>query len=270
MAPPYRERHFKTSLKDRMGGILSKRPYAPAVVVVEVFFRKAMGERYFNGRTFFGGLIALIILRFFLSLTPYALTIGERVFDRVHLIDGVILLYGLLSLSHFIGQWRRRHRSGDPFRSQMSYSYFIGRSRFQFLGKALRLRDPAGFTYRFVEPLIVFIIAVMAIPISFLIALAVGMTAFRLFWENSRILALEWEEELDRRDGQILAKTQARQMRVSEGVELPPLPPAAPAKKRSNRLKSSHSKKSSSSAPSVEDALQNLDPQLRNLGRKSS
>jgi len=74
------------------------------IIVFEVFFRYKMGERYFNFHAFKGGFYRLLIIRF-LFILGKDFSIGYP----FHPLDGVLALYVLFSLFHWVQKIGRAH-----------------------------------------------------------------------------------------------------------------------------------------------------------------
>lgn len=244
-----RDRHFKNG-KDFRKTLLSYRRYSAVVSVIEVFCRVGMGERYFNGRNFLGGLVGLIVFRFFIASS------------KVHYFDVFITLYILLSLYHFIVQWRRRAKRNSH------YSYFLGYSRFEFIAKAMRFKDTQYVTYKFIEPLIVLLLVLPIMTYSFFLGIVAIIGAGRLWWENSKVLAREWQEHLDRRDNEIYA-THVRQNMTDIG-DSKVIAPSHVKAKQPKKQKNNSINQPKRATPSVQEALNNLSPKLKSLGKKGN
>lgn len=261
----------------------SARRYSVLVIILEVLLRTELGSRYLNGRSFFGGLVGLVVLRFFEAMNPATYTINETVFGALFFFDGFIILYVVMSFWHFWLQWRHRFIYDDELSES---SYYLGHSRLAFIGKLFSSRYYAEITYYFVEPLTVLLLAIPIASHSFFLGVVTALAALRLWWENAKAMNEERQRKLDRIDnlkyGRYVQQTSPYYQPLRTGKTA--YPHRAKRVKKSSwfgflRPKKTHKRPKSSGEESpspklkdmgkpnaVEKALNNLDPDLRDLG----
>lgn len=240
----------------------SMRRYSVLVTIVEVFFRKNMGVRYFTWRTCLGGLVLLLLIRFFYSYPYIKPELWEYMALKLYYVDGFIGAYLLLSFYHF---WQQ---SNYEAQGKDIHTFDIGDSRFFFIGKWFSSKKYAHITYRIIEPLILLLLVVPVLSISLLMGFFTFVTVFRLWWVNSTVL-----NQIKRRGWNIIDRkieagelqyrmSQKRAQEKQTVVQPQSRPPIKQHQHQNNSTPSTRSK------PSVKDALKNLNPKLRDLGKK--
>lgn len=242
----------------------SYRRYSVLVIIVEAFFRKNMGERYFNGRSVLGGLVGLVVLRFFQSFDQSQAMVGEVTFAWVHFFDVFIIAYILLSLWHFIGHLRHRNTHKEE------HSYYMGDSRWAFVARGLGIKRYSTPTFYVVEPLMLLLLAIPIFIYSFFLGIITILAAFRLWWENSKSLNQYWQEELNRRDSLKYGRHVQRKDKHLHQLENRPNHTSTKRKPLFQRKKEKQSQptKVRSAPPSIQEALDNLSPNLKKMGKK--
>ena len=219
-------RRQRELIKDQRQKIISQRRtargffsnrYILIVAVIEIFFRKYMGERYFTHGIFFAGLVGLLALRFWVSYPNFFSFVSYDVF-----LIAYVVMSGLhfTTLSKLKDMGIRRH------------SYYIGDSRFAFLGKYLNSKNPNFAAWVYIEPLVVFLLVVPIIMLTNSLLLGIGAVigGARLWYENWRTVRDFRHDELDRLDGQIVSSHVAGTMDETTEVETlspPPVPRTA-------------------------------------------
>ena len=182
-------------------------------VPIEVFLRRDFGERYFTKANFFAGLIVLIVFRFASSmlsmLNPFSWLSASGTPSPESWLGPITKYYFYFSVAHFLRIWWN-DIMGNPvhsFSSGRSWLRPIGWLIMKFLNLFLNgavrllfkimpsakqerlegalpvLRDSDVFTERFVEPFLVFILA--------LVASAAGQTS-TFFWLLFSVMALNF------------------------------------------------------------------------------
>lgn len=197
-------------------GFFSNR-YILIVAVIEVFFRKYMGERYFTRGMFFAGLVGLLALRFWVSYPNFFSFVSYDIF-----LIAYVAMSGLhfTTLSKLKNMGIRRH------------SYYIGDSRFAFFGKYLNSKNPNFAAWVYIEPLVVFLLVLPIIMVTNSLLLGIGAVigGARLWYENWRTVRDFRHDELDRIDGEVVSQHVAGNMGgMTEDEELnpPPVPRTA-------------------------------------------
>ena len=219
-------------------------------IVINVFFRYRMGERYFTFKSFWGGLLVVLAVRFFF-IVGKDFSLGYP----FHALDVVLLLYVLLSFWHLIQHSRLESKGQGVHSYFMGYSrlFFIGRGFFWLLNLLISLpfrlfkanppqfgvKSPFYFTYTIVEPLITlglgafFYLYLKATVTALLFAIA----AVILFWTAINKVSSARQIYVDRTDGQIFSqsvkadmiKANDKQMEAQGmRVKAPPLPYHSP------------------------------------------
>lgn len=248
-------------------GILSVRPYSVVVTIAEVFLRRDMGERYFNGRTFLGPLVFLLLFRAYFAYEESAVLLWGELVPRDTVMDVFIGGYVLLSLWHFIRQRLKRRKF------TIDHTYFVGYSRLFFVPRMLGLGRRNTATYRFIEPLLVLLLAIPILKLSVVLAGLTVYASVRLGYNNHKILAEEWRKIIDILDSQIdsrqtgeIVTAQNRQetRRDVTRREARPEPssrrPPSPQKTKPLRKVKEHK------GLDVDSIQKRLDPRLRDLG----
>lgn len=245
------------------------RKYSRLGTVFEVMLlRYDFGERYLNLRVIWGTFIALVFNRIMLwCFSPFPdvppdspmvgiFGIGSFFFDYF------IGLFLLMALYHFIQQWRRR-RKGTSI-----YSHSMGESRLFFIARALRIRNYRYVCYVFIEPLCIFLMIPLVLSYSIYLALMTLLASFWLFWDSTRHMTYHYQQELDRQDSEIFSREALANMKSPDNakVKLPVLK----QQKRPTKPKPLPKLNGKSATPSVKEALQNLSPKLKNLGKQGS
>jgi hypothetical protein len=256
-----RKHHFTTP-KDESSGLLSRRKYSVMATICEVFLRRSMGVRYFNGRVFAGTLFSLCLHRMILWAGGKHDDLPTQSMWGYYYFDWFIGLFILLSLYHFIRQWH------DQAKGVKHYSHAMGDSRLFFLAKGLGIRRFAYATYVFIEPLFVLLLSPFILFYSPYLAIITLLAAFWLCWENLTAIAHEKQLFLDRQDSEIYAGYAMETMEEPSAPahNLKPIPAFNLRQGAGIRLKA----KTVSPSPSVEDILNNLPPELRKLGKEGN
>ena len=258
-----------------------------ADIVMQVFFRYRMGERYFSFKTLRGGLYVLLVVRF-LFFFGADFTSGYP----FHGLDIALILYLLLGFWQLI-QHRRLASKG-----QSIHSYFIGYSRFFFIGKALimvlnliislpfrlfqakpfqfRPKSAYYLTYTLIEPLITLALAAMFYfylksPVA---ALLCAAAALILFWTAINKVSSARQIYVDRADGQIftqalqsdMVKANDKQMQ-RQGIRTK-TPQSIPVHSPLSPVREVPPVQANHNTISVSDALKNLNPNLKNLDKE--
>lgn len=157
-------------------------------VPIECFLRRNFGERYFTRMNFLGGLGVLVAFNIFSHLMGGVLNMFSSKGDKTSSWMGtVIFVYVLLGIGHFLRIWWNDIVMGEP-----EHSYSSGRSWLRPIGRAVMfllnlvlnnlvrlifkitpkadedrlpsvlpvLRDVDTFTERFIEPTVIFYLAI--------------------------------------------------------------------------------------------------------------
>ena len=246
-----------------MGDALgSLRRYSVVVTIVEVFFRKNMGVRYFTWRTCLGGLVLLLLIRFAYSYPYVKPELWQYMALKLYRVDVFIGAYLLFSFYHFWQQWHYKEKGKNI------HTFDIGDSRFFFIGRWFSSKKYATITYRIIEPLILLLLVIPVLNISVIMGFFTFIAVFRLWWVNSTVL-----NEIKRRGwniddrkieaGELLVRMRQKQIREQQPVIQPQ--PKQPIRQRQHQ---NNSTSSTTPKPSVKDALKNLNPKLKNLGKK--
>lgn len=291
----YKEQQGKNNSRYR-SSVLSYRRYSPAAAVFEVFFRHTMGERYFNGRIFLGGLCVLALIQTFsfgslLGYDIWGLDSSKDFYIRSP-FDWVLGVYVVFSLWQFIDQWRLAANDNSIYTHFMGFSRFypIGRVIIKFLnfliGLPFRLfgsyppqfKGNAGMyvCYYVLEPFAALILSFIGLIVfnSITIALVGSFGMVDLVKQNYNRMRDARHQELDRLDSGKLSREMQREAKQRSKKRQPvtqqsrqrqQAPPIFVPPKR--KVPPKPSSKRGDSA--VERALRNLDPKLRNLGNKS-
>lgn len=261
--PSANHRNYGGDPYRRPDRLISRRPYKVSVVIAEVFFRRRMGKRYFNGLLMSGCVVGLIILRFLVAFMQGVIIIDDYILPKVHLLDGFIILFVLFSLGHFIGYALRDRKE------IYIHSYYMGDSRFFFIARGLRIKKYRAFTYRYIEPFMLLLLVPFTLQYHFIVGLLNLLAVGRLWYENSKALAQGHNRMIDFQD---------RQMESQTIPELEAYEPLPIQRKREQKRKPSSSDrrsrqptlkqppKTNSEDESIEDLFNKLDPNLRNLG----
>lgn len=198
--------------EERTGrGFLNNR-YVLIVAIIEVFFRKNMGVRYFTLPLFFAGFVGICLIRFWM--------VGAHYFElnRFDLFTGAYILFGVYNF--YLQQ--RNARSGVIF-----HSWYTGDSQFAFVGKFFKAKYPTLFAYVYVEPLVILILVLPIATYSILLAIGAIVGAGQLWFQNYRLVRRFKNEELDRQDGRVVAEhvaTTSFSEEVDDRASPPPLP----------------------------------------------
>lgn len=268
--------------------------FSPFAAAVEVFLRKDMGERYFNGTTFIAGLIVIGFFRVLFALTNVSISFaGIQVGVETNVIYLVWLAYIGMSAYHFMYQWYREATHKPLF------SQYLGDSRLFFVGKFLLtifnklfyfpvklfamtlpieerqqlvngdfgFKDYKGFTYRFVEPFTLLLLGWFSFYISGLLGFWLMISGAILALHSSNVLSRERGQFLDMRDGQIFASQLQKALngdsdtlRLSDGFKQVMHNMAEQAEDNQAAFE-----EMKTSSPSIADALANLNPKLKNI-----
>lgn len=186
--------------------------YALAVAVVEVFFRKNIGERYFNFWVFFFAFLGLLALRFWVAFGNFWSFTGYDVFLAAYLV---------LGFSHLATQKRLASQG------QRIHSWYIGDSRFAFLGKYINSKNPDFAAYVYIEPLVIFLLVLPVLTYSILLAIGLVVTGARMWYQSYRTVKNYRHEEMDMEDSKQEAEHRSRTFEEPAPVQLsspPPIP----------------------------------------------
>ncbi|MFK7978696.1 MAG: hypothetical protein AB8G86_01825 [Saprospiraceae bacterium] len=110
----------------------------------------------------------------------------------------------------------------------------------------------------------------LAFPIatySVFLGIVTVLTAIRLWWENAKSLNEYWQETLNRRDSLKYGRFVQQKEKHLHQLDLP-FSSVSPAPKPFFTKKQKPKPKAPKKVSLVEQALDNLDPKLRNLGEK--
>lgn len=255
-------------------------------IVMQVFFRYRMGERYFTFRSLWGGLLFLLIVRF-LFILGKDFSLGYP----FHALDVALILYLLLSFWHLMQHSRLEGKGQSVHSYFMGYShlFFIGRGLFWLLNFVVGLpfrffkakpfqfssKSAFYFTYIIVEPVVTLGLAVVFY--FYLKATVTGLlfvvAALILFWIAVDKISSARQIYVDRIDGNIFSEAIKADMVKSNDEQM-----KAQGMRTKMPLLPSHSslppvRKSPSMEPkhkgiSVTDALKNLNPSLKNLDKE--
>lgn len=165
--------------------------YILIVAVIEVFFRKYMGERYFTKGIFFAGLLGLLALHFWVSYPNFLSFVAY---------DFFIIAYVAMSFLHF-STLSKLEKMGIR-----QHSYYIGDSRFAFLGKYINSQNPNFAALVYIEPLVIFLLVLPIMSYSFLLGIGAIIGGARLWYENWRTVRNFRHDELDRKDGETTSR----------------------------------------------------------------
>lgn len=258
---------FHQAGQNTASAIGSYRRYSVLVIIVEVFFRKFnMGERYFNGRSFLGGLVGLILLRFFKSMGQIIVTWGSITFSNIRYFDAFIVAYIVMSLVHFITQWRVRGTQKEE------HSYYLGTSRWCFIARGLGIKKYSIATLYVVEPLILFIMAFPILIYSSFLAVVTIFAAIRLWWENAKSINQFWQAELNRRDsikyGRFVQQNNQHITSLDSKASASDQAGYKNTRKQGKQNSKTSSGKAKRTTPTVQESLNNLSPKLKNLSKK--
>lgn len=284
---------FYTSSQGLFTGIFTM-IFSPFAAAVEVFLRKDMGERYFNGTTFIAGLIVIGFFRMLFALTNINISLtGIQIGVNTNVIYWVWLGYIAMSAYHFMYQWYRE-ATNKPL-----YSYYMGDSRLFFVGKVLLaifnklfylpvklfamtlkaeereqliggdfgFKDYRLFTYRFVEPVTLLVLGWFSFAISGLLGFWLTISGMILALHTSTVLSRERGQLLDIRDGQIFSS----QLQNALNGKSDTLKVSNSFKQIINTMAEQAEddqaafEEMKASSPSVAEALANLNPNLKNL-----
>lgn len=257
-------------------------------IVMSVFFRYRMGERYFTFKSLWSGFLVVLAVRF-----SFLFGANFNAGYPFHALDIALLLYILLGIWQLMQHFRLQSKG------QNVHSYFMGYSRLFFIGKGfiwlvnflIRLpfllfkakpfqfsvKSAFYFTYIIVEPLVTLGLgAVFYFYLKATIgALLLVVAALILFWTAISKVSSARQIYVDRTDGQIftesiktdMMKANDKQME-SQGIQtkLPPLPSTStlPLVAKTPLVQSNRK------VISVADALKNLNPSLKNLGKEDA
>lgn len=211
---------------------------AALVTLLEVFFRKDMGERYYSLKDFFQVLIGLAVLKGFFYMFgsgdgsgiedligPAALFGVEETVRQAFPItefDVFILIFIAMSGVHYLSV-RRRKAEG-----RITHTYYMGDSRLAFIARLMKAERPHFAAYLYVEPLVVLLCVLPIFSYSLVLGGLAVIGGFQLWWSNKKAIDYMKHQQLDQQDSRILAThaSKAASTRSSEYSSLtpPPLP----------------------------------------------
>lgn len=159
--------------------------------VYELFFRKEMGERYFDRGTLIAIIVGLCGLKCLLSFPSFYVWMTGAIVPTA--ISGVapapasfpfcrfdifILICLVLGIYH-LRQQRKARAAGRRINSM-----FMGTSRFRKFGKFFNEKNPQFGAYLFIEPVVALFVSFIAISHSLFLFLFGVIGAGRLWYEN--------------------------------------------------------------------------------------
>lgn len=256
-------------------------------IVMNVFFRYRMGERYFKFKSLWGGFLVVLAVRF-------SFLLGENFNSGYpfHALDIVLVLYVLLGAWHLIQHFRLGTKGQNVHTYFMGYSrlFFIGRGFFWVLNILISLpfrlfktdppkfgaRSAFYFTYTIVEPLVTLGLAALFyfyLKANFA-ALLLVVAALILFWTALNKVSSARQIYVDKNDGEIfsesiktdMVKANDKQMkRQGMRIKTPPsYSPSLPVKPVPPSQPSSHKHK----PMNVMDDLRKINPLFKNLDKE--
>ena len=258
------------------------------VIVMQVLFRYHMGERYFNFKAFWHGLLFFLFIRFLFFFNQDTSSASDYPF---HLMDVALILYVILGL------WQLMQHSRLEAKGQSVHSHFMGYSRLFFIGKgffwllnlliSLPLRlfkaEPPQFgaksayyvTYLVIEPVITLGLAAVFYfhQKATLTALLLVLATLILFWLAIGKISSARQLYVDRSDGQIFTQAIKKEMLKANDAQMkrqgvrsktPPLSAHSPLPpvRKAPPVQANHK------GISVSDALKKLNPNLKNLDKE--
>jgi hypothetical protein len=268
----------------------------PASVTVEVFLRKNMGQRFFNGINFYAGMTVFAVFAFIFNIVA---SFGTA-FSQEPSVSGLIFLiwfgYVIMGIYHFIYQWWR-DESGKPV-----HSLFMGYPRLEPLSKIIMgianklltipvgmlaklmpeeerekitnepvLTDSVAFTYRVVEPLVLVILStIMMVSFSGIVGLWLLVAAIALTYQVNVTLEMERHNALDIRDQALEALEMKLALRgESEFMRIPDTTRIA-LQNVADKVEQSDLTMENIKTfnPSIAEAVAALNPKLQNLGKE--
>lgn len=271
----------------------------PIVVTFEVFLRRNMGQRFFNGVNYWAGFIAFAVLA--IIFNGFAALGSNFVGDGGSiLIFFIWFAYVIMGIYHFIYQWWRDEAK------KPTHSLSMGYPRLEPLGKVIMsisdgilsiivrivarfmpiedrefvtnkpiLTDSVTFTYRVIEPMILVILAVVVFTsqtISNVVGIWLFLGAITLSYSVNLMLEMERHQALNIRD-QILESTEMQPALRGESdfMRIPDTTRVAlssVAQKIEDSNMTLENVKTFS--PSIAEAVAALNPRLKNLGKEQA
>ncbi len=268
----------------------------PASVTVEVFLRKNMGQRFFNGVNFYAGMTVFAIFSFFFNVVAAFGTVFSKDGGVSGLIFFIWFLYVIMGIYHFLYQWWR-DETGKP-----THSLFMGYPRLEPLSRIIMsmankllsipvgmlaklmpeeerqkmidepvLTDSVSFTYRVVEPLVLATLSViMMIHFSGIVGLWLLVAGIALSYQVNMTLEMERHNALDIRDQALEAVEMKAALRgESDFMRIPDTTKVA-LQGIADKVEQSDLTLENIRTfnPSIAEAVAALNPKLQNLGKK--
>ena len=268
----------------------------PVSVTVEVFLRKNMGQRFFNGINFYAGMTAFATFAFLFNIMASLGTVFSKESGASGLIFLIWFLYVIMGIYHFVYQWWR-DESGKPV-----HSLFMGYPRLEPLSRIIMsivnkllaipvgmlakfmpederqrivgqpiLTDSVSFTYRVVEPLVLLTLSViMMISFSGLVGFWLLVATIAITYQVNVTLEMERHNALDMRDQALEAMEMKLALKgESEFMRIPDTTKTAlqsiADKVEQSELTMENIKTFN---PSIAEAVAALNPKLQNLGKE--
>ena len=218
-------------------GIITSRDHL-IVAFYEMYFRRGFGERYFSKGVLFALILGLMATRYFLSFATLSAWFGGIGYAAFHdLTDGLlgasmehypfcafdvfILLTLILGLYHLYDQ-KQMIKAGLPL-----HSYFIGMSRFAFIGRFFDSKNPHHGAYVYVEPVVAFFFALFCFEHNLILGFLALWGAGRLWYENYHVVSKAYHEAKNIDDGDIQSKEVKQHMeevKQRQASSPPPIP----------------------------------------------
>jgi len=208
------------------------------VAFYEMFFRRGLGERYFNKGVLFALIMGLMVTRFFLNFRELGAWFSSVIYSGLFVsTDGLlgasadhypfcafdlfIVITLLLGMYHLYDQ-KQMIKAGVPL-----HSYFIGISRFAFLGKYFNSKNPHAGAYVYVEPFIALVFGFFCLGHNFVLGLLAIWGAGRLWYESYHVVSKAYHEEKDIEDGDVKSrevKHHMEEVKQRQSSSPPPIP----------------------------------------------
>ena len=268
----------------------------PASVTVEVFLRKNMGQRFFNGINFYAGMTVFAMFSIIFNMVSAFGNAFNKEGSASALIFLIWLLYLIMAIYHFLYQWWR-DETGKPV-----HSLFMGYPRLEPLSRLIMniankllsiplgmlaklmpeeerqkmtgepvLTDSVSFTYRVVEPLVLMTLSViMTIHFSGIVGLWLLVSTIALTYQVNVTLEMERHEILDIRDQALEAMEMKAALKgESEFMRIPDTTKTA-LQSIADKVEQSDLTLENIKTfnPSIAEAIAALNPKLQNLGKK--